>query len=206
MNRRAFAAAGLTAAMAPLVLSRGAAAASFTTRGAAYFTNAVLTTHHGRKVRFYADLLKGKRVLINFVFVGCSEICDTVTANLAVVQGMLGDRVGRDIFMYSITLQPDFDTPTVLKDYADRFGVQPGWSFLAGASADIELLRRRLGFADIDPVLDADILQHAAMLRMGDEPLDRWAMAAAALNPESLVETINRVMPPGPRSRPSTWW
>jgi protein SCO1/2 len=199
MNRRNLAKAGLAAAMAPLVRPGVAAAATFTKRGAGYFTDAVLTTHEGRQARFYTDLLKGRRVLINFVFVGCTDVCDSVTANLAAVQDILGDRVGTEIFMYSISLQPDFDTPEVLKDYADRFAVKPGWSFLTGRPQDVEVLRWRLGFADIDPVLDADLFQHAAMLRIGEERLDRWAMAAALLTPESLVATINRVFPPGAR-------
>src|SRR3954453_13951347 len=188
MHRRHLAKAGLAAALAPLVRPAPAAAATFTSRGASYFTDAVLTTHEGKRVRFYSDLLKGKRFLINFVFVGCTDVCDSVTQNLALVQDLLGDRVGREIFMYSITLQPDFDTPEVLADYAKRFDVKPGWSFLTGAPAEVEILRQRLGYNDIDPVLDADIFQHAAMLRIGDERLERWAMSAALLRPESLVQ------------------
>ena len=195
MDRRSFAKAGLAAALAPLALSGGAGAATFTSRGAGYFTDAVLTTHEGKRVRFYPDLLKGKRVLINFVFVGCTDVCDSVTQNLCMVQDLLGDRIGRDIFMYSITLLPEFDSPEVLNAYAERFGTKPGWSFLTGGAADIETLRWRLGFADIDPALDADIFQHAAMLRIGEEPLDRWAMSAALLPPESLLQAINRVFP-----------
>ena len=196
MNRRTLMTAGLAAGLAPLAGARRADAATFTSRGASYFTNAVLTTHEGRKVRFYSDLLKGKRFLINFVFVGCTDVCDSVTQNLTAVQELLGDRIGTEIHMYSITLQPEFDSPEVLNDYAKRFAVKPGWSFLTGAPADVELLRRRLGFDDIDPALDADIFQHAAMLRIGEEKLDRWAMTAAMLKPEALVTAINRVFPP----------
>jgi len=196
MNRRDLAKASVAAAMSPLVLAKASGAVPFTTRGKAYFTDAVLTTHDERRVRFYTDLLQGKRVLINFVFVGCTDICDSVTANLAVLQDLLGDRVGREIFMYSITLQPEFDTPSVLRAYAERFGIKPGWSFLTGAPADVELLRRRLGFADIDPARDANIFEHAGMLRIGEERLDRWAMAAALLPSESLAGAVNRVIPP----------
>jgi protein SCO1/2 len=197
MNRRSFVKTGLAAAGAPLALPYTTAqTASFTSRGANYFTDAVVTTHEGRRARFYTDLLKGRRVIINFVFVGCTDVCDSVTQNLVAVQELLGDRVGREIFMYSISLMPDFDTPEVLKDYAERFAVKPGWSFLTGRPADIDVLRWRLGFADIDPERDANIFEHAAMLRIGEERLDRWAMAAALLAPESLVGTINRILPP----------
>jgi protein SCO1/2 len=127
---------------------------------------------------------------------GSTDVCDSVTQNLAIVQDLLGDRIGREIHMYSISLQPDFDSPEVLNDYAKRFAIKPGWSFLTGDAAEVEVLRRRLGFDDIDPALDADIFQHAAMLRIGEERLDRWAMTAALLAPEALVTAINRVFPP----------
>jgi protein SCO1/2 len=188
--------AGAAAVMSPFAFPRRTVVAQSPVYGARYFTDAVLTTHEGQKVRFYTDLLRNRRVLINFVFVGCTDICDSVTANLVAVQDMLGDRVGREITMISITLLPEFDTPEVLKMYADRFGVRPGWHFLTGAPDEVEVLRRRLGFADIDPVLDADIFQHAASLRIGNEALQRWTMAPAQLDPERLVETIERVFTP----------
>ena len=188
--------AGAAAVMSPFAFSQRAGVAQAPVYGVRYFTDALLTTHEGQRVRFYTDLLQNRRVLINFVFVGCTDICDSVTANLVAVQDLLGDRVGREITMISITLLPEFDTPEVLKLYADRFGVRPGWHFLTGAPDEVEVLRRRLGFADIDPVLDADIFQHAASLRIGNEPLQRWTMAPAQLDPERLVETIERVFTP----------
>src|SRR4051794_14019179 len=77
-------------------------------------------------------------------------------ANLANLPDLLGDRFGRDIFMYSISLQPEHDTPERLADYASLYGVGPGWLLLTGKATDIELLRHRLGFVDSDPAQDAD--------------------------------------------------
>jgi protein SCO1/2 len=118
-----------------------------------------------------------------------------MTQNLADVQKLLGDRVGRDIFMYSLTLQPEEDTPERLKAYAEIFDVKPGWLFLAGAPADIELLRRRLGFADSDPLQDAELDQHIGIVRIGNEPLNRWAMAPALLRPAAFIQNIRLVTP-----------
>src|SRR5437868_6922185 len=112
---------------------------------AGYFPNAVLRTHEDKSVLFYDDLIAGNFVTINFMYTGCGDICPGMTANLVEVQRLLGERVGRDIFMYSITLQPELDTPEILRGYADTFGVQPGWLFLTGERADIETLRRKLG-------------------------------------------------------------
>jgi protein SCO1/2 len=205
MNRRAFFLTGAAAAVAPLALASPAAAARPLSQrgGAAYFTNAELRAHDGRTVRFYDDLVKGKIVLINFMYTECGDICPGMTQNLAAVQALLGDRVGRDIFMYSISLQPETDTPERLKAYAETFDVKPGWSFLTGAPADIELLRRRLGFADSDPVQDADLEQHIGIVRIGNEPLNRWVMAAALLRPEAFIQNIGLVIPAGATRRPS---
>src|SRR4029077_18786113 len=117
------------------------------------------------------------------------------TQNLVDVQNLLGDRGGRDIFVYLFTLQHKHDILERMRGYAETFEVKPGWLSLPGVPADIERLRRRLGFADSDPVLDADLTQHIGIVRIGNEPLNRWVMAAALLRPESLVQNLRQVLP-----------
>ena len=140
-----------------------------------HFPNIELVTHKGKKVHFYDDLIKDKKVVLNFMYVKCEGICIPVIANLVKVQKILRNRVGRDIFMYSITLKPEEDTPAALRKYAGMFHVGPGWLFLTGKASDIELLRRSLGFTYADPVEDADKSNHIGMLRFGNEPFVRWA-------------------------------
>ena len=140
-----------------------------------HFPNSELVTHQGKKVRFYDDLIKGRKVVINFMYAKCEGICVPVTANLVKVQKILKGRVGRDIFMYSITLKPEEDTPEVLNKYARTFHVGPGWLFLTGKPGDIEVLRRKLGFVYADPIEDADKSNHIGMLRFGNELFARWA-------------------------------
>jgi protein SCO1/2 len=197
MNRRAFFSAGTGAgvALAAFGLPAASKAASFRQDGEDWFTNVELQTHEGKTVRFYDDLLKDKIVLVNFMFTDCGDVCPGMTQNLADVQKLLGDHVGRDIFMYSISLQPDIDTPEKLKDYADMFDVGPGWLFLTGARDDVELLRHRLGFVDSDPVQDADLEQHIGTVRIANVPLHRWMMSPALLDPEAIVRSVMRVIP-----------
>ena len=154
------------------------------------FPNVTLTTHEGKKVKFYDDLLKDKIVLINFMYVKCEGTCPGTTANLVKVQQLLGDRVGKDIFMYSITLKPEEDTPKVLADYAKAYKVKPGWQFLTGDPKDVELLRQKLGFIDRDPVRDANKSNHIGMLRWGNEPHTLWAGCPASLAPSKIVKEI----------------
>ena len=155
-----------------------------------YFPNVTLYTHEGKAVRFYDDLIRGKLVAINMMYAQCEGICPGMTQNLLRVQKHLGDRVGRDVFMYSISLLPEQDTPERLKDYVDMHHVGPGWLFLTGARADIETLRYKLGFYDNDPEVDADRSQHTGMVRIGNEALDRWSMAPALAEPESIAQAI----------------
>ena len=100
--------------------------------GADYFPNVELTDQDGKTVKFYDDLIKDKVVAINFIYTHCGDTCPAETASLRQVQKLLGDRVGKDIFFYSISIDPDHDTPKVLKEYADKFHAGPGWRFLTG--------------------------------------------------------------------------
>ncbi len=160
---------------------------------ASYFPNVWLHTHEGQKVRFYDDLVRGKLVAINMMYVLCAGICPTMTANLRQVQRLLGDRVGRDIFMYSNSLQPELDTPQSLKAYAEQHRIQPGWRFLTGAPADVKRLRYALGFYDPDPRVDANLATHTGMLRIGNDRNERWTMAPALGDPERILATNNHV-------------
>src|SRR5580765_3024325 len=120
--------------------------------GANYFPNIELTTQDGKTVHFYDDLIKGKMVAIDLIYTTCQYSCPLETARLAQVQKMLGDRVGKDIFFYSITIDPDRDTPKVLKEYAEKYHIGAGWTFLTGKKADIDRISKKLGlYSEPDP-------------------------------------------------------
>lgn len=156
-----------------------------------HLPNVELITHEGKRVRFYDDLVKDKTVAINFMYTNCADgTCPVTTANLVRVQKLLKDRVGRDIFFYSVTLTPEHDTPEILKRYAKAYGVGPGWWFLTGKRQDIERLRRGLGFAYADPAEDADRTNHVGMIRYGTEPLMFWGAQPGMANPEHLLRVL----------------
>jgi protein SCO1/2 len=163
--------------------------------GPASFPNVVLRTHEDREVRFYDDLIAGKVVMINFMYARCEGICPGNTANLRKVQRLLGDLVGREVFMYSITLKPEEDTPEVLATYAAAHGVGPGWQFLTGSPEDIELLRQTLGFTDPDPVLDQDKSTHVGVVLYGSEPHQQWAACPGMAEPAVLAEQVLWMVP-----------
>jgi protein SCO1 len=195
MDRRKFFVSAAATALAPFALASSGKTSSLPQDGAEWFTNVEVTTQDGRTLRFYDDVMKGKIVLINFFFTECDAICPMMTENLVHVQELLGPRVGNDIFMVSISLEPEHDTPEVLAAYAKTYGVGPGWLFLTGQKDDIELLRHRLGFVDSDKVEDADPEQHIGTVRIANEPLHRWAMSPALVNPAAMIRTVKRVIP-----------
>ena len=157
---------------------------------ARYFPNFELTTHESKKVHFYDDLIKDKIVVINFMYARCEGICVPITQNLKRVQNLLGKRVGRDIFMYSITLKPEEDSPEKLKHYVQMHKLKPGWTFLTGNPEQIQTLRRKLGFYDGKAKLDKDVTNHIGMIRYGNEAKQWWAMCPGQANPPWIVESI----------------
>ena len=152
--------------------------------------NVQLKTHQGKTVRFYDDLVRDKLVMINMMYAGCNNSCPPMTQNLVRVQKMLGDRIGRDIFMYSLTLRPEQDHPEDLAHYARQHGVQPGWLFLTGAPRDMEQLRFALGFYDPDPKVDKQDGRHTGMVRIGNDPFRRWGMSPALADPRQIVAAV----------------
>jgi protein SCO1 len=170
--------------------------------GAAYFPRVALRTHDGKRVRFYEDLIKGKVVAINFMFTSCSSFCPRATANLIKVQRHLGARLGVDVHMLSITVDPDRDTPDVLNKYAIAHQTMPGWEFLTGEKGDIDQIRRKLGVFDDDP----DKTQHTGILTYGNEATGSWAampvIAAPAVIARTLIKLIVRRVDAPPAALP----
>jgi protein SCO1/2 len=162
-----------------------------------YFPNIMLQTQDGKHVRFYDDLIKDKIVTINFFFSHCQEICPLVIANLVKVQKLLGDRVGRDIFMNSITLKPEEDTPATLKKFMATFNANSqGWTFLTGKPTAIEQLRKSLGFTDPQPAIDKDKTQHIGNVRYGNEPLMLWGACPGMARAPFIAESISWMIRP----------
>jgi cytochrome oxidase Cu insertion factor (SCO1/SenC/PrrC family) len=152
--------------------------------GANYFPNVKLTDQDGKQLRFFDDMLKGKVVSINFVFTSCSASCGLETARLKEVQQILGDRVGKDVFFYSISIDPLTDTPAELKKYAAKFGADlPGWRFLTGKEADIELIRRKLGMYDDLEDKGKNLTDHVLHTMLGNQSTGRWMKGSPYENP-----------------------
>lgn len=155
---------------------------------AAYFPNHVLLTQDNQPVRFYDDVLKGKVVLINFMFTTCTGVCPPMAANMAKVQKYLGDRVGKDVRIVSISVDPTVDTPEKLKKYAEGFRAGPGWYFLTGKKENVDWVLYKLGG------YVADKMQHSAILIIGNEATGEWVKTAALRNPAQIAEAVTELL------------
>jgi protein SCO1 len=181
-----------SAALAPVLAASTPTQAASGPR-AGYFPNTIVQTHDGKKLRFYDDVVRGKVVVFNMMYSVCTGICPGNTANLLQVQQALGNRLGKDIFMVSMTLQPAFDTPKALQDYVKSYSIQPGWTFLTGQPHEMGVIRRKLGFFNDDPKIDSDLANHTGMVRIGNETLDRWFMMPALSAPKQIARAILQV-------------
>jgi protein SCO1/2 len=162
--------------------------------GPNYYSNGVFRTHENKPVRFYDDLIKGKISIINFMYATCDKYCPRSIACLTKLQDLLGDHLGRDMFMYSFTLKPDEDTPAKLAAHAKANGARPGWLFLTGGEYDLTSIRFKLFRLD-DPLLDFSTEIHASMLRIINDNNSRWTSWVMPDPPRLIREAISWVEP-----------
>jgi protein SCO1 len=170
------------------LLTVASAAADENPYGANYFPNVTLTNQDGKSVKFYDDLIKGKSVAINVIYTSCKDECPLETAKMAQLARIFGDKMGKDMFFYSISIDPKHDTPPVLKAYAKNFNTGPGWQFLTGNPEDIKVLVKKLGLSRGSDLANKD--GHTASLMVGNEPSGQWMRNSAVDNPVFLAATM----------------
>jgi cytochrome oxidase Cu insertion factor (SCO1/SenC/PrrC family) len=165
-------------------LSVAAAQAQAARWGKEYVPNVPVVTQDGKVLNFYDDLIKDKIVVLSFIYTSCKDICPLATARLGEAAEKLGDRVGRDIFFYSISIEPERDTPERLKQYADAFHAGPGWLFLTGLPEDIKTIRYKFG--DRRP----DLADHRNDVVLGNGKTAEWQRENALGDLEHFVRAI----------------
>jgi protein SCO1/2 len=151
-----------------------------------------LRTHTGEAVRFHRDLIQNRTVVLHLLFAGWDEHA-RVTRNLVRLHDLLGDRAGRDVWILSLSIDPEPDSPEQLARFAEETGNREGWLYLTGAADEVDALRLALGVRDADPVVDADRSQYAGVLVLGDDRSDRWCSLPALLDPPSIAARIRRI-------------
>ena len=153
-----------------------------------YFTDVELLNQDGQTVRFYSDVLKDKVVIINTFFTTCTSICPPLNRNFEKIQEALGDRLGKSVFLVSISVDPATDTPPRLKEYGRRFHARPGWMFLTGKKENLDWALYKLG----QYVETKD--DHTSIFIIGNEPKGLWKKAFGLAKIEELIRIVEDVI------------
>lgn len=162
-----------------------------------YFTNADLTTHDGQKVRFYADMLKGKTVVLNVTYTNCTEGCPLITQQMLQVREELGNVFGNQVFFVTLTSDPARDTPQALKAFARKQNADiAGWSFLTGRKDDVNTILKRLG------AFSENVEEHATVLYIMDVDAKRMRRMLPNLPPKAIAEAARLIATAGKATGP----
>jgi protein SCO1/2 len=152
-----------------------------------YFSDVELVDQDGRRLRFYSDVLKGKTVVINAFFTTCTSVCPPMNRNMEKLQEALGARVGKDVFLVSISVDPLTDTPPRLKEYAAKFHAGPGWTFLTGKKENVDWALYKVG----QYVEDKN--DHTTVIVVGNEATGLWKKAFGMARPAELLQIVQSV-------------
>jgi cytochrome oxidase Cu insertion factor (SCO1/SenC/PrrC family)/mono/diheme cytochrome c family protein len=158
----------LAALAASAILCANAPADAQMRRGAEFFPNLPVVNQHGDELKFYDDLIKDKIVVVMFIYTSCTDICPLTTARMTQIEDKLGAAVGREIFIVSMTVDPENDTPEKLKAYSKAFGTGPGWTFVTGKPEDIRAINYKLG--ERSKVLS----EHRNEIVLGNDATGEW--------------------------------
>ena len=157
--------------------------------GSDYLPNVPVVTQDGKTLAFYDDVIKGKIVVINFIYTTCRDVCPLTSARLAQVQERLGDKIGRDVFFVSVSIDPETDTPALMKAQADALRARPGWLFLTGKREDIDAIRYKLGERS------RSLTEHRNEVLFGNDKTGEWARESVFGDLERFEHSLRQMDP-----------
>ena len=172
----------------PLAAQGNPTAAAKNAAARTYFTDVILVNEDGKEMRFYRDLIEGKVVIMIPFFTTCTGICPPMNRNLEKIQGWLGDRLGRDVNMLSVSVDPLTDTVPRLKEYSQRFHARPGWHFLGGEKENVDFALKKIG-QYVEAKEDHDSIMIIGNMRTG-----LWKKARALGRIEELIAIVESVV------------
>jgi len=146
-----------------------------------------LLDQDGTRVRLTSDVVRDRLVVIDLIYTTCPVVCPILSATFARLQDMLGDRLGRDVVLVSISVDPVTDIPPRLKAYADQWGAKPGWVFLTGDRRGVDAVLRGLN------AYTADFTNHPSTVLVGDALRGDWTRFYGFPTPEMVYGTLHEV-------------
>jgi|SRR5215475_2306152 len=192
----AFAGAALlgdTQAAAPHEVHHHAAPAEPASKGARVTLHDIqLVDTDGQPVRFKSEAVGDRVVIVDFIYTSCTTICPVTSALFAEVQGRLaeklGERLGPDVKLITLTVDPATDTPARLKDYSGNFGGPAGWIWLTGDKPKVDKVLAGLG------AYAADFTRHSGAILVGDAQSGDWTRFYGIPNAQDIVDRVERLL------------
>lgn len=143
---------------------------------------------NGRARKFYSDLVKGRVIVINFVFTSCKAICPQLGTTFSKLQSALGERLGRDVFLISVSTDPETDSPARLKAWSEKFKAKDGWTLVTGKTEELTPLLRTLTGDGPGRTM------HSPSIVIVDEQKKTHRRAYGLETPQRLVEMIDELL------------
>ena len=150
--------------------------------------DATLIDQEGQAVRFASEAVGDRIVAINFIYTSCTTTCPLASATFKRLQEKLGERLGKEVWLISVSLDPVTDTPARLKDYAGRYKAKPGWIWLTGRKAEVDQVLNGLGTSS------ANFTEHPPLVMVGDGRRGRWNRFYALPGPEQILKKVDALL------------
>ncbi|HKS08816.1 MAG TPA: SCO family protein [Pyrinomonadaceae bacterium] len=149
------------------------------------FPDLELRDQEGRKVRFYSDLIKDKVVVLSFFYTNCTFTCTMQGKTFSKLQTLLGERLGKSVFLITVSTDPAKDRPAELKTWAKRYNVQPGWTVVTGDEREMSKLL--IPFTGSP----AGAEMHLPVTFIGNDKTGTWTSADGVFAAEDLLNVVD---------------
>jgi cytochrome oxidase Cu insertion factor (SCO1/SenC/PrrC family) len=151
-----------------------------------YFTDLEVIDQNGNPLRFYSDVLKGRVVLVNFIFTNCPGACPLATQKLKQVRQLLDDSVQDDVWFVSVSIDPERDTPEAMKAFAEEQGVdERRWLFVTGKKQNLDFIAKRLG------QYTEDVESHSTLMLAGNTRTRHWTRVMPMTPPPGVAAQLS---------------
>jgi protein SCO1/2 len=147
--------------------------------------DADLVTQDGETKSLLTDVIGDRIVVVDFIYTTCTTVCPVLSAVLMQVQGQLGDRLGAEVVLVSVSVDPQRDTPARLKDYAGKLRAQDGWTWLTGDKLAVDEVLKDFG------AYTPNFEDHPAMVLVGDGTTGQWSRFLGFPGANHIVDKIN---------------
>ena len=154
-----------------------------------YFTDTEVIDQNGKKMRFYSDVLKGRVVLISFIFTNCEYACPMQAQKLKQARAMMVPAIKDEVWFVTLSVDPERDTPEAMKKFAERQGVDESrWIFLTGEKKNLEYLVKKLG------QYTEDVEAHTTLMLAGNTRTRHWARVLPMVPPEGIAQQMRNLV------------